>query len=80
MPSITWTLGFRKWEATVIAYVGLTKGTSFCSPHHGHLLITVVFMFIAVCVRTGSYLNDNALTWTLGFRVLEKIGHIGGMS
>ena len=80
MPSITWTLGFRKLEATVIAYVGLTKVTSFFSPHHDHLLITLVFMFIALCVRTVCYLNDNALAWTLGFRFSEKNGLRGGMS
>ena len=70
-----WTLGFRNWEASVNVEVGLTKGatlpfTSSCPSNHHH---NVLESLSYVC-GLGVKFQDNALTWTLGFRVLEAKG------
>ena len=45
-----------------------------------HLIMTISSSpqnrrVIELCLRTGCYVKDNAMTWTLGFRVLEANGH-----
>ena len=73
--SLMWTLGFRNWQASVNVKVDLTKGatlpfTSSCPSYH---LNNVLESLSYVC-GLGVKFQDNALTWTSGFRVLEAKG------